>query len=92
VSDDLAAFLLACLYEAQGRAEAQLGIDNERAEFELADIDAKRAILALHSDQHDCTGNGPNAYEYPYRGCDTLRLLALPYVGRDGWREEWRPQ
>lgn len=23
--------------------------------------------------------------------CPTLRLLALPYAGRDGWREEWAP-
>jgi hypothetical protein len=22
--------------------------------------------------------------------CETVRLLALPYAGRDGWREEWR--
>jgi hypothetical protein len=23
---------------------------------------------------------------------ETLRLLALPYAARDGYREEWRPQ
>lgn len=22
--------------------------------------------------------------------CPTVRLLALPYAGRDGYREEWR--
>lgn len=24
--------------------------------------------------------------------CDTVRLLALPYAGRDGYRDEWRPE
>lgn len=27
----------------------------------------------------------------PASGCDTLRLLALPYADRDGYRQEWRP-
>lgn len=27
----------------------------------------------------------------PNEGCDTLRLLAIPYADRPGFREEWRP-
>jgi hypothetical protein len=26
----------------------------------------------------------------PTSACETVRLLALPYAGREGWREEWR--
>lgn len=25
----------------------------------------------------------------PERGCPTIRLLASPYKGREGWQEEW---
>lgn len=129
MSDDLAAFLLACLYEAQGRAEAQLGVDNERAKFELADIDAKRRIVELFN--HSAVTGLQNRVEHgevvttEYVRCacgweqdvlsyqdwedlfgahladlglssepddQVLRLLALPYAGRDGWRDEWRPE
>jgi hypothetical protein len=31
-------------------------------------------------------------YEYPtWWPCDTLKLLALPYADREGYREEWKP-
>jgi hypothetical protein len=56
----------------------------------LAEVDAKRRILALHDEQHDCDGD-PRSYADPYEGCRTLRLLALPYADRPGYREEWRP-
>ena len=64
-----------------------------------ADNESKRRIIdGLHHIAHcpGCSG-GPE-----YRGttyeCDldsarlhVLRCLALPYVNRDGYREEWRP-
>lgn len=55
----------------------------------LGEVDAKRLIVELHSDQHECTDSTGAAF--PYVGCTTLRLLALPYSDRPGYREEWRP-
>jgi hypothetical protein len=61
-----------------------------------AEVEAKRRIL----DEHDSYGGygercqtcrDPNddlAAGAPLP-CPTVRLLALPYAGRPGWREEW---
>lgn len=66
----------------------------------LREVDAKRQLLALHAVDYrerpervlgevddpfcaECVGE-----RYP---CATIRLLALPYVDRPGYREEWRP-
>lgn len=66
--------------------------------FVLADIDAKRALIAEHDIEepgtdyqycrvcHDYTRH--DAARAP---CRTLRLLALSYAGRDGYKEGWRP-
>jgi len=63
----------------------------------LREIDAKRQLIALHQEVEDpeemqdycatceVTGN------YPYYPCATLRLLALPYADRPGYRDDWRP-
>ncbi|MGW3191619.1 DUF6221 family protein [Streptomyces ardesiacus] len=63
----------------------------------LREIDAKRRLLDLHREAEDpqemqdycttceVTGN------YPYFPCQTLRLLALPYADRPGYRPEWQP-
>ncbi|KAB2976017.1 hypothetical protein F8R89_30895 [Streptomyces sp. SS1-1] len=70
----------------------------------LREIDAKRQILEIHhviggwedEDGQDiglgCNECGYSA-EYSDRGgwCDTVRLLALPYADRPGFREKWRP-
>lgn len=56
----------------------------------LAECDAKRRIVGLHTDQHDDAGD-PLSYDYPYVGCTTLRLLALPYANHGAYRQEWRP-
>lgn len=65
----------------------------------LADIEAKRAMLALHDDLdsggHECPardslGEFFTAYVTPSE-CPTLRLLALPYADHPDYREEWRP-
>ncbi len=56
----------------------------------LARAAADRRIVELHGDQHECP-DWQNSSAYPYIGCDTLRLLALPYAGHDGYREEWKP-
>lgn len=72
-----------------------------RIERERADIAAKRRILEMHADSdfpYD-PENGPGGYSwtpqcqgcYENAPCLTVRLLALPDAGHDGWREEWRP-
>lgn len=69
----------------------------------LAEVESKRRIL----DEHRATDGvgGPacdrcSADEDGQHGmgwwvpspCRTLRLLALPYAERPGWRDEWRPE
>lgn len=56
----------------------------ETADMLLADVDAKRRILDQCADvwAHDRV----EAFAE-----DVLRLLALPYAGRPGYRGEWRP-
>ena len=44
-----------------------------------AEVDAKRQIIEHHEQ---------DAEPFP---CRTMRLLALPYSSREGYREEWRP-
>jgi hypothetical protein len=66
----------------------------------LRETDAKRRLLELHALEYrdrpervlgeaddpfcaECSGEA-----FP---CETLRLLALPYADRPGYREEWAP-
>jgi hypothetical protein len=52
----------------------------------LADVAAKRAILELHNavpEEEYCSEDEQR------KPCQTLRLLAQPFAGRPGWREEW---
>jgi hypothetical protein len=53
----------------------------------LAEIDAKRRIIALTCDGAD--GGYPSGY-YEAK-TDVICLLALPYAHRPGYREEWKP-
>jgi hypothetical protein len=72
----------------------------------LLECDAKRQLVELHRLGGSYTpGDDPAAgfnycatcgsgepYEYPTEWpCPTLRLLALPYAGRPGFRPEWQP-
>lgn len=63
----------------------------------LADVDAKRRIIEeVHRDMRDLEDVYAHASAPPYApdhdNSDLLlRLLALPYAGRPGYREEWRP-
>lgn len=58
----------------------------------LREVDAKRRIVALHSDPH---GGDPScsSIDYPESAedCETLRLLALPYADHPDYEERWRP-
>ena len=58
----------------------------------LREIDTKRRII----DEHTLNGwvcSTCDDGEVPPQAfpCPTLRLLALPYADRPGYREEWRP-
>lgn len=78
----------------QSWADTEHGWTQERV---LREIDAKRRTVALcepplvdatgpqDTKRHFVPGEGP-----PW-GLDVLKLLALPYADRPGYREEWRP-
>jgi hypothetical protein len=83
----------------QGLADANFIATHNPARA-LREIEAKRRILECHESW--AAGNGaiicgrcgrehvdgrPGGH-FP---CQTLRLLALPYADRPGFREEWRP-
>jgi hypothetical protein len=82
-----------------GEADHMIRWDPARVLREVADqraeIDAKRRILDL------CAETLATASEYfTVESCDedaailverTVRLLALPHAGRDGYDESWRP-
>ncbi len=54
----------------------------------LAEVDAKRRILdeaAAYSPELEHGDNGEWAFNR------VVRLLALPYAGRPGYRDEWKP-
>lgn len=55
----------------------------------LAEIDAKRQMLAHIGMVVLSPGREALPAEYVAQMEWFLRLLALPYAGRDGWREEW---
>ncbi|MFG3090659.1 DUF6221 family protein [Streptomyces antibioticus] len=64
----------------------------------LQEIDAKRQRIALHSGPHECASYdfvsreiNPCQWVAADEACTTLRLEALPYADRPGFREEWRP-
>ncbi|MFD8254950.1 DUF6221 family protein [Streptomyces werraensis] len=69
----------------------------------LREIDAGRQLLALHlpTPYQDEGDRWPGCTTCSWRDemddlqvrypCKTVRLLALPYADRPGYREEWRP-
>lgn len=60
----------------------------------LAECDAKRRIVALHSYEwmgpDDAAEKGCEC-DYEAWPCPTLRLLALPYADHEDYRQEWKP-
>lgn len=72
----------------------------------LREIDAKRQLVKLHGRATLRAGGGAQYYatttvcrsceanlQFPEESwpCTTLRLLALPYADKPGYREEWAP-
>ncbi|WP_159041176.1 DUF6221 family protein [Streptomyces sp. WM6349] len=93
-----------CIARTGARGDRQAMVDAEHIarhnpERILAEVEAKRRILTLHSDAtgHSCSVTDETGYELNYaevRGddaCTTLRLLALPYADHPYYRQEWRP-
>ncbi|MFE9921586.1 DUF6221 family protein [Streptomyces sp. NPDC005774] len=69
-------------------ADTENGWTQERV---LREIDAKRQLVAEHAlNGWVCStcDNGEVGQVFP---CPTLRLLALPYEDRPGYRDDWRP-
>ena len=58
----------------------------------LREIDAKRQVIAQYA---EVAANDTDEVEYAHGWANALgmavRLLALPYADRAGYREEWRP-
>lgn len=57
--------------------------------FALADIEAKRRIIDKHArvlERDNWAWFAGSESESEWH----LRVLAQPYAGREGWREEWR--
>ncbi|MEU3683745.1 DUF6221 family protein [Streptomyces sp. NPDC030592] len=79
------------------RAEDRAHIARHDPARVLREIDAKRQLFAIHRSEPNPDWDRPGVdgrsctcciTQYP---CPTLRLLALPYADRPGYREEWRP-
>lgn len=54
----------------------------------LREVQAKRRRITLHEDVHDCPGIDWGSHEAG-DPCPTLRLEALPFDDRPGYRSEW---
>ncbi|MFI8531784.1 DUF6221 family protein [Streptomyces aquilus] len=71
-------------------AEGEHAVRHDPARV-LRQVDAERRLLDVHALNGwvcDTCDNGEVEQTFP---CLTLRLLALPYADRPGYREEWRP-
>lgn len=101
--DDLTIWLQQQLENQRFRAEALqklaptfapeiATILNETAELLLADVDAKRRILADYERYAAERRRAMNGWESSREISPILAALALPYAGRPGYRDEWRPE
>ena len=59
----------------------------------LREIDAKRQLIADYVESEQALSSAPDMWDVGrVEGLRiALRLLALPYADRPGYREEWRP-
>lgn len=61
----------------------------------LADIVAKRRIVELHSNGHECSQYDHHGeidactYSHDFEDCSTLRLLALPFADHPDYQQGW---
>lgn len=102
---DLAAFLLARIAEDEHRALGRRDHNAPSARvYALAECEAKRRIVALHSETSEmrdygnwephlcrsCGGQGYNDFDGIAYPCDTIKALASVYADHPDFREEWR--
>jgi hypothetical protein len=76
----------------QGRADSAFIAEHDPARV-LREIDSKRRMLAIHrpyvpEPDQACLGC---ADAIMFKWCPIVRLLALPYADRPGYRAEWAP-
>lgn len=57
----------------------------------LAECDAKRRIIELHSGPHNCENVHTGQVGWNVNPCTTLELLALPYADHPDYQQEWKP-
>ena len=66
------------------------------ARFRLAEVEAKRRILAMYEDACDRVRNPVSADARAaarvaqFELEQVIKALAQPYAGQPGWREEWQ--
>lgn len=88
------------LFYRHGSGPLKPGLADHVAEWDparvLREIDAKRKVLDWLEDVRAEAVDPENGYVDPERGQDAatlrgvVRMLALPYADRPGFREEWR--
>lgn len=88
--------------DPHGRAEPGAGERWREAVFALADLQTKLRVVELHCGGHECRAEHAvigatspvsewtqRAVEWTDGPCLTVRLLAAPFWGSPGWRDEW---
>lgn len=98
----LTEFLLARIEDDKQEASVMLRRYAEGADVSAArwrrvrvECEAKRRIVELHSDDHECStfdrnGERNNCTWVIGDDCSTMRLLALPCADHADYRDEWR--
>lgn len=57
----------------------------------LAECEAKRKTIEHINEQHDSAHGEPGSF-LPPEWAEILKILALPFADRPGYRPEWRPE
>ena len=99
MGDDLMAWLRAQLDMREKEIALIAKLANapeEHTRMLLAEVDAKRRIIDVYQADVIDVSVVPGRPEWmhgavPVEAHTVLRLLALPYADRPGYRDEWRP-
>jgi hypothetical protein len=92
LTSDEQGYVVDCSGAREARTNAEHIARHDPARV-LREVDAKRQLLAIHrpyvaEPDQACLGC---AGGIEFERCPVVRLLALPYAGRPGYREDWRP-
>jgi len=96
--DDLVQWLRAQLDEEEQIARRDYQAANAATDLEAA-VAAREVLTRIAEIRQELDPHRPESGQHPdFCGydkrelpCRALRLLALPYAARPGYREEWRP-